>query len=228
MDDDDGHGMASLQFAQIGEQRRHVTAGILIDAVQAHEWIEHEQAWPERSDGLSEVAAIGFQIEPQARRGDNLDVEFGEVEAGCGADAFEPQTHDMEGVLGGVEQHTARARYVEAAQARDTGSHRNGDVEREEGLAAFRFTANDANGFVRPQPSDQPTALLGALDETISGLDGKQAHRRRPAADLGLAAGGVAQISRNSFSSICRASRSAAAASSSSAMFMRARGLPWA
>jgi hypothetical protein len=51
------------------------------------------------------------------------------------------------------------------------------------------------------------TALfIGALGETIGGLDGKQAHRRRPLADLGSAAGGVAQVSRNSFSSICRAS----------------------
>ena len=43
----------------------------------------------------------------------------------------------------------------------------------------------------------------------------------------GKAAGGE-HVSRNSFSSICRASRSAAHTSSSPAMFMRARRLPWA
>ena len=40
VDDDDGDGVAALQLAQIGEQRHHFAAGVLIDAMQAHEGIE--------------------------------------------------------------------------------------------------------------------------------------------------------------------------------------------
>ena len=43
MDERDGDGVAALQFAQEGEQRRDVAADILIDAMQAHERIEDEQ-----------------------------------------------------------------------------------------------------------------------------------------------------------------------------------------
>ena len=48
MDDGDGDGMASLQFAQEGEQRCHVAADILVDAMQAHERIEDEEPRLER------------------------------------------------------------------------------------------------------------------------------------------------------------------------------------
>jgi hypothetical protein len=48
--------------------------------------------------------------------------------------------------------------------------------------------------------------LVLALGETPCGLDGQKAHRRRADAALISAAGG-AQVSRNSFSSIWRASR---------------------
>ena len=98
------------------------------------------------------------------------------------------------------------SRHGEAAQARDAGGDRDGEVEGEERLAALGLAADDADGLLGPQPGDQPAVLLRALGETISWLDGKQAHLRRPAV-LGSAAGGAAQVSRNSFSSICRASR---------------------
>ena len=79
-----------------------------------------------------------------------------------------------------------------------------------------------------PQPADEPALVLGAIGKAPGGLDGQQVHRRRPAAALASAAGRAAHVSRNSFSSICRASRSAAYASNSPAMFTRARRLPWA
>ena len=77
-------------------------------------------------------------------------------EAGGGADAFEPPAHDVERVLGGIEQHTPGARHGEAAQARDTGGDGDGEVEGEERLAALGLAADDADRLLGPQPGDQP------------------------------------------------------------------------
>ena len=228
VDDDDGDGVAALQLAQIGEQRRHFAAGVLIDAMQAHEGIEDEQARAPFGDGLIEASAVGLEIEPHGGCGDDLDVEIGEAEAGGGADAVEPPAHDVERVLGGVEQNAPGAWHGEAAQARNAGRDRDGEVQGEEGFAALGLAADDPDRLLGPQPGDEPALVLGAIGEAPGGLDGQQAHRRRPAAALASAAGGAAHVSRNSFSSICRASRSAAYTSSSPAMFMRARRLPWA
>jgi hypothetical protein len=51
VDDDDGDGVAALQLAQIGEQRRHFAAGVLIDAMQAHEGIEDSASRSSRTAG---------------------------------------------------------------------------------------------------------------------------------------------------------------------------------
>ena len=52
--------MAALQVAQIGEQRRDFAAGVLVDAVQAHERIEDQQARLELGDGVFEARAVGL------------------------------------------------------------------------------------------------------------------------------------------------------------------------
>src|SRR5713226_9148058 len=228
MDDDHGDAVAALQLAQIGEQRRHLAAGVLIDAMQPYEGIEDKEARLQFGDGVIEAPAVGLKIEPHGEGSDDLDVEIGEREAGGGADAVEPPAHDVKRTLGGVEQNAPGAWHGEAPQARNAGRDRDGEVQGEEGFAAFWLAADDADRLLGPQRGDEPARFLGAIGEAPSGLDRKQSHRRRPAATLVPAVGGVAHVSRNSFSSICRASRSAAYTSSSPAMFMRARRLPWA
>ena len=133
---------------------------------------------------------------------------------------------DMKRVLGGIEKNAAGARNGETAQASRSSRNRHGKVEGEEGFAAFGLATDDADSFLGPQRSDEPASFVGALREAVSGFDRQQAHRRRPPAALDSAGG--EQVSRNSFSSICRASCWAATASSSPAMFMSARRLPWA
>ena len=195
--------------------------------MQAHEGIEDEQARLQFGDGRIEASAVGLDIEPHGGCGDDLDVEIGKTEAGGGADAIEPPAHDVERILGGVEQNAPGAWHGEATQARNAGRDRNGEVEGEEGFAAFGLAADDADRLLGPQGGDEPALVLGAIGEAPGSLDRQQAHPRRPVAVL-ISAGGGAHVSRNSFSSICRASRSAAYTSSSPAMFMRARRLPWA
>src|SRR6202163_4858023 len=227
MDDEHGNVMPALQLAQVGEQRGDFAAGVFVDAVETYERIEDEQARLQSGDGLGEVAAVGIQIEPEGGRGDDLDVEIGQRHTGCCRDAFEASAHDVQCVLGGKQQDATGTRHGEAAQTWDAGGDRDGEVQGQERLAALWLAADDADRLLGPQAGDQPTMFLRALGETIRGFDRKQGHRRRPAV-LGSATGGVAQVSRNSFSSIWRASRSAATVSNSPAMFMSARGLPWA
>jgi hypothetical protein len=80
VDDGDGDGVVPLQFAREGEQRGDIAADILVDAMQAHERIEDEQARLQPSNGLVETYAVSLQIEAQTGGGDNLDVEFGETD----------------------------------------------------------------------------------------------------------------------------------------------------
>ena len=126
VDDDDGDGVAALQLAQTGEQRRHFAAGVLIDAMQAHEGIEDEQARAPFGDGRIEASAVDLEIQPHGGCGDDLDVEIGEAEAGGGADAVEPPAHDVERVLGGVKQNAPGAWHGEATQARNACRDRPG------------------------------------------------------------------------------------------------------
>ena len=126
VDDDHGDGVAALQLSQIGEQRRHLTAGVLIDAMQTHEGIEHQQARLQVGDGVVEASAVGREIQSHGGCGDDLDVEIGKAEAGGGADAVEPPAHDVERVLGGIEQNAAGAWHAEATQARNAGRDRRG------------------------------------------------------------------------------------------------------
>src|SRR5271166_1431187 len=104
----------------------------------------------------------------------------------------------------------------------------DGQIEGQEGFAAFWLAADDPDGLFRPQSIDEPTLLLGAVGEAPGRLDRKQGHRRRRVAALVSLAAGTAQVSKNSVSSIWRASRCAASSSNSPAMIIRARRLPWA
>ena len=146
VDDGDGCGMASLQFAQEGEQRCHVAADVLVDAMQAHERIEDQEPRLEGGDGLLETRAVGLEIEAQAGRGDHLDVEFGESGTGGGTDALEAAADDVQRVFGGIEQDATGPRDREAAQAGGSGGDGDGQIEGEEGFAAFGLAADDPDG----------------------------------------------------------------------------------
>jgi hypothetical protein len=202
VDDGDGDGVASLQFTQEGKQGRDVAADILVGAMQPHERIKDEQPWLQSGDGLLQPCTVGLEIEAQAGRGDHLDLELGETDAASGTNAFEAAADDVQGVFGGVEQDAARSADREAAQAGDAGGDGDGQIEGEEGFAAFGFAADDADGFFRPQPIDQPALLLGAIGKAPGRLDRKLAHRRRRIIALVSLAAGTPQVSKNSVSSI--------------------------
>src|SRR5690606_34491952 len=102
-------------------------------------------------------------------------------------------------------------------------------VEGEEGFAALRLPADDADRGVRPQLIDQPTLLLGAVVQLVRASDREHAHvalcaTRRALPLLAAAcACGRSKTSKKSFSSSCVASRCAAAASRSAAIVVSTR-----
>jgi hypothetical protein len=110
--------------------------------------------------------------------------------------------HDVQGIFGGIEQDAAGAADREAAQAGDARGDGDGQIEREEGFAAFRFAADDADGFFRPQSLDEPALLIRAIGESPGRLHRKPAHRRRRIATLASFAIGTPQVSKNNASSI--------------------------
>jgi hypothetical protein len=115
--------------------------------MQAHERIEDEQPRFQPGDGLFQTYAVNLKIEAQTGGGDHLHVECGETDAGSGTDALEPTADDVQGVFGGIEQDTAGAADREATQAGNSGGDGDSQIEGEEGFAAFRFAADDADGF---------------------------------------------------------------------------------
>ena len=135
-----------------------------------------------------------------------------------------------ERVLGGVEQHAARA----AARAK----------RRRHGAPAATATArsrarNDLQHLGSPPTMPTACSAHRPVDEPAAAPRLRSARRQAGSTGSRLIAvvlprsssrrsGGAAQVSRNSFSSIWRASRCAATASSSPAMVISARGLPWA
>ena len=56
MHEEDCETVASLQFSQIGEERRDLAAGVLVDPVQPHERIQDQQPGREIGDGLLETS----------------------------------------------------------------------------------------------------------------------------------------------------------------------------
>ncbi|MBE7448976.1 MAG: hypothetical protein HS111_08780 [Kofleriaceae bacterium] len=61
--------IAALELAQVREERRDLAGDVLVDAVQAHERIQHEEPRPELGDGLGQRVAVALDVEgaPTAR-----------------------------------------------------------------------------------------------------------------------------------------------------------------
>ena len=103
--------------------------------MQAHERIEDEQPRFQPGDGLFQTYAVSLEIEAQTGRRDHPDVEFGETDAGGGANARGGDGR-QERVLGGIEQHALD--YHDAApQAGDAGGDEDREIEGKEGFAAL-------------------------------------------------------------------------------------------
>jgi len=107
------------RIAQERQDGGDVGDGVLVDAVQAHQGVEDEQAGPDTLDGVEQALSVVMQVEAQDRDVDDGDVEGGEVGAGGAGDAFEAGAHDVPGVFGGVHQDRACVHGGEVSQGGD-------------------------------------------------------------------------------------------------------------
>ncbi|MFO1498694.1 MAG: hypothetical protein U1G07_09925 [Verrucomicrobiota bacterium] len=69
-------------------------------------------------------------------------------------DSLQALAHDGQGVFGWKQEHFARAPHGELAQASGPRRDADGDIQRQEALAAFGFAAEDADGLIGPQSFD--------------------------------------------------------------------------
>jgi hypothetical protein len=173
----DGSVEVALELAQVREHRGDLGGGVLVDAVQAHEGIEHEQRGPQGGDRLAQAILVLGQIQADGRGGDDLQVERLEHDAGGPGNARQAGAHDVERVFGGEEQHAPGAGGAKASQTRRAGGDGDGHIEGEERLAALGLAADDADGLGGPQVFDQPAVLRRLDGEGVRGLHRQQGHR---------------------------------------------------
>jgi hypothetical protein len=172
----------TLEMAQIGEERSDFGGGVLVDAMQTHEGVEHQQFRSQVGDRGRQRLSVVVTIEPEDGHGDEVDVEVLEVNTGDGGDAFEAPSHDDGVILGGEQQHGTTLTGRKAAQAGGTGGNGDGNIESQEGLAAFWFPTDDSDRLGAPQTFDQPTRRGGWSGSELRGSQGRQRlHERTPA-----------------------------------------------
>jgi hypothetical protein len=140
----------TLQVAQVGEERSDLGGSVLVDAVQTHEGIEHQQFWTQEGDGGGQRLSIVVAVESECRHGDEVNVEVFEVDAGNGGNTLETLSHDEGIILSGEQQHGTALIGREATQASGTRGNGDGKIESQKGLAALWFATNDSDRLGAP------------------------------------------------------------------------------
>ena len=130
MDEQDSGLEAALDVAQEAEDGGDLGDGVFVDAVQADQGVEDDEAGADALHRFHQAPAVRAMIEPQRGHIDDRDVEGLEPGAGGARDTLEPGAHDVTGVLGGEQQDRSRLVGGEAAQAWDAGGDRDGGVLR--------------------------------------------------------------------------------------------------
>jgi len=87
MHDEDGDVVLALQRAEVAEQCRDFSSIVLVDAVQAHEGIEDEEARRVAAYGVAQARLVPPAIEAEDGHGDDVDGNGGEIELSRAADA---------------------------------------------------------------------------------------------------------------------------------------------
>ena len=114
---------------------------------------------------FDQTLAVGAVIEAQCGHVDDGDVERLERGSRRFCDALEAGVHDMAGILGGEQQHGAACGGVEAAQAEDAGSDRDGDVQRRaRGRSSICAGARVGKPFTGAPSPDRRVQSIGSRD----------------------------------------------------------------
>jgi hypothetical protein len=182
MDEEDGEGETALEGAQIGQKGRDVGGGIFVDAMEADERIEDEEARAEGIDGVEETKKVALDIEPELGIEDEVDGEGGEIDVADASKAFETPADFLGRFFGGEEEDGAGLERLEGAEAGAAGGDGEGHVEGEPALAALGSAADDADGLRGPKAVDQKAGVLRrGRGDSGDGEDMKRGDVRRVA-----------------------------------------------
>ncbi len=121
------------------------------------------------------MSVVGI-VEAQSRHIYDGDVEGLEACAGGAGDPVQALAHQVAGVFCGEQQDRAGPGRVEVPQAWDAGGDRDGEVQRQHGLAALGLAADDADGLLAPQRVDQPLPLARPLLQLDRGAGREAVH----------------------------------------------------
>jgi hypothetical protein len=72
VDHEDGEVVLALEVAEVGEDARHLERRVLVDSVESHEGIEHEQPGLEFGDRHGQALLIAGRIETKTGREDEV------------------------------------------------------------------------------------------------------------------------------------------------------------
>ena len=106
--ENDSGAQAALELAEEVEERGVFGGGVLVDAMEADEGIEHEEPGAQGIDGAAQAVTVGRAVEAKHRDGDAMDIEGIERDAGSRRDAGEALADHGERVLGREEEHGVR------------------------------------------------------------------------------------------------------------------------
>ena len=87
MDDDDGEVVLALELTEVGEQAGDVSGVVLVATMESNEGVEQEQPGGEGGDDVTQAVAVPLEVEPEAGRGDDVEVEATDVEATMATDS---------------------------------------------------------------------------------------------------------------------------------------------
>jgi hypothetical protein len=91
VDENDSHVQFSLEVAEIGKQGGDFVGIVLIEPVQANQWVEDKDAWLQEAGCFEESDLVSGQIKTHARCGDYMDVKVLEIQTAAicqGSKAF--------------------------------------------------------------------------------------------------------------------------------------------
>jgi hypothetical protein len=170
VDEDDGDAVGALELAEIGEEAGHFLSVVLVQGMEAHEWVEEEQAGVERLDRRREPSTLERVVEAERRDGEEMQVEASERDSTVATDPVDAIADLLEGVLGQVDKRGTRLLGREAAERGSCRGDGDGHVEPKPGLAALGRATDNADRGAEPEVAQEP-ASAGSLRHDVDGTD---------------------------------------------------------
>jgi hypothetical protein len=155
MYEEDGEIVVALEGAERAEDSGDLGGGVFVDARQADEGIEHEQAGAPQIEDRAQAAEVLLSIEAQDGDVEQIDGERIDGESGHGGEPVKAGPQGVQAVFGAVEENGA-PETGRSSEHLGVGGHGEGDLGGQEGLSHLGGAAQDADSGGQPEIFDQP------------------------------------------------------------------------